>query len=109
MKNLDVEIDDEDKILLSLNYLLDTYEHLTTTLLYGKDEIKFNDVFNALMNNEGRKKDQHAHWETSLDAFTVRDKTSTRISRGRWKSHSKLREKSFDRRQLAKDECAYYH
>ena len=44
---MDVKIDDEDKALLLLNSLHDTYEHLTTTLLYGKDEIKFNDVSNA--------------------------------------------------------------
>ena len=56
-----VENDDEDKALLLLNFLPDTYEHLTTTLLYGKDEIKFNDVSNALMNNEVWKKDQHAN------------------------------------------------
>ena len=57
MQNLDVEIDDENKAILFLNSLPDTYDHLTTTLLYGKDKIKFNDVSNALINNEVRKKD----------------------------------------------------
>ena len=110
LQNLDVEIDDEDKALLLLNSLPESYEHLTTTLLYGKDEIKFNDVSNALMNNEVRKKDQYAHRESSSDAFTARGRTSTRQkSRGRWKSRSKSRGKSSDRRQLAKDECAYCH
>jgi len=52
LKNLDVEIDDEDKALLLLNSLPDTYEHLVTTLLYGKEKIKFIDVSNALVNNE---------------------------------------------------------
>lgn len=36
LKNLDVQINDEDKALLLLNSLPDTYDHLTTTLLYGK-------------------------------------------------------------------------
>ena len=57
-KNLDVVIEDEDKALLLLNSLSDTYEHLTTTLLYGIDEIKFDDMSNALTNNEYRKKDK---------------------------------------------------
>lgn len=57
-KNLDVVIEDEDKALLLLNSLSDTYEHLTTTLLYGIDEIKFDDMSNALINNEYRKKDK---------------------------------------------------
>ncbi|KAG2692926.1 hypothetical protein I3760_08G075400 [Carya illinoinensis] len=35
--NLDVEIEDEDKTLLLLNSLPDTYEHLITTLLYEKE------------------------------------------------------------------------
>ena len=83
LQNLDVEIDDEDKALLLLNSLPESYEHLTTTLLYGKDEIKFNDVSNALMNNEVRKKDQYAHRESSSDAFTARGRTSTRKSKGR--------------------------
>ncbi|PSS08126.1 Endonuclease [Actinidia chinensis var. chinensis] len=109
LQNLDVEIDDEDKALLLLNSLPDTYEHLTTTLLYGKDEIKFNDVSNALMNNEVRKKDQDAHRESSSNALTARGRTSTRKSGGGWKSRSKSRGKSSERRQLAKDECAYCH
>jgi len=52
LKNLDVEMDDEDKALLLLNSLPNTYEHLVTTLLYGKENIKFIDVSNALVNNE---------------------------------------------------------
>ena len=42
-----------------LNSLLDMYDHLITTLLYEKYEIKFDDVYNAfddvynaLVNNE---------------------------------------------------------
>ena len=34
LKNLDVEILDEDETLLLLNSFLDTYDHLITTLLY---------------------------------------------------------------------------
>ena len=67
-----MEIDDKDKALLLLNSLPDTYEHLTTTLLYGKDKIKLNDISNALMNNVVRKKDQHAHRNSNSEAFTIR-------------------------------------
>ena len=69
--NLDVEIDNEDKTCLLLNSLPDTYEHLTTTLLDGKDEIKFNNFSNALMNNEVWKKDQHARRDTPFEALTT--------------------------------------
>ena len=55
LKKLDVKISDEDKALLLLNSLLDSYDHLITIVLYGKDEIKFDDVSNALTNNEYHK------------------------------------------------------
>lgn len=60
LQNLDVVIEDKDKALLLLNSLPETYEHLTTTLLYGKGEIKFDDVSSTLINNEYRKKDKQS-------------------------------------------------
>ncbi|GMP75251.1 hypothetical protein CsSME_00032410 [Camellia sinensis var. sinensis] len=48
LKNLDDDVGDEDKALLLLNSLPDSYDHLTTTLLYGKEKIKYIDVANAL-------------------------------------------------------------
>ncbi|TXG65804.1 hypothetical protein EZV62_007079 [Acer yangbiense] len=120
LQNLDVEIIDEDKALLLLNSLPDTYEHLTTTLLYGKDEVKFIDVSNALMNNEYRKKDQLDHRDSTSEALTVaRGRTNNKRSgvpseRGRSRSksrgpsHSKPKGESSFRRP-AKDECAYCH
>jgi hypothetical protein len=88
LKNLDVEIGDEDKAFLLLNSLPDIYDHLITTLLYGKDEIKFDDVFNALTNNEYRKKDKQAHRDTISEALIVGCKSN---------------------RNFGKDECAYCH
>ncbi|TXG67989.1 hypothetical protein EZV62_009264 [Acer yangbiense] len=120
LQNLDVEISDEDKALLLLNSLPDTYEHLTTTLLYGKDEVKFIDVSNALVNNEYRKKDQLDHRDSTSEALTVaRGRTNNRRSgvpseRGRSRSksrgpsHSKPKGESSFRRP-SKDECAYCH
>ena len=71
LQNLDVEIIDEDKALLLLNSLPESSEHLTTTLLYGKDEVKFVDVSNALVNNEYRKKDQNDHRDLISEALTA--------------------------------------
>ena len=70
--NLEVEIKDEDKALLLLNSLLDTYDHLITTLLYWKNEIKFNDVTNTLTNNEYHKKDKRDYMDTSSEALVIR-------------------------------------
>jgi len=109
LKNLDVEINDEDKALLLLNSLSDTYEHLVTTLLYGKENIKFIDVSNALVNNEYRNKDQIVHKDSTSEALTVRDRTNPRRFRGRGRSRSKSRGESSNRRYLAKDKCAFCH
>ena len=56
LANLDVKIPDEDKALCLLNSLPDDYDHLTTTLLYGKSEVKLDEVSTALVNHECRKK-----------------------------------------------------
>ncbi|KAL7258699.1 hypothetical protein ACSBR1_004749 [Camellia fascicularis] len=106
LKNLDVRTDDEDKALLLLNSLPDTYDHLTTTLLYGKEKIKYVDVSNALVNNELRRKDKSANRDSASEALTVKDKTNNRRYTGRGKSRSKSKGRSSDRRRLAKDECA---
>ena len=81
------------KALLQLNSLLDTYEHLTTTLLYGKDEIKLNDVSNSVMNNEVWKKDQHARRDTPFEALTTSGRKMNRQNGKRQKSHSESWEK----------------
>lgn len=49
--NLDVNVVDEDKFILLLNSLPDFY-CLSTTLLYGKDKVKFEDVSSVLLGNE---------------------------------------------------------
>jgi len=109
LKNLDVEIDDEDKALLLLNSLPNTYEHLVTILLYGKEKIKFIDVSNALVNNEYQNKDQIVHKESTSEALTIRGRTNPRRFRGRGRSRSKSRGESSNRRYLTKDEYAFCH
>lgn len=49
--NLDEDIKDEDKASILLNSLPDSYDHLVTTLVHGKETIKFEEVSNALMNH----------------------------------------------------------
>lgn len=106
LQNLDVEIVDEDKVLLLLNSLTDTYEQLTTTLLYGKDSINFDDVSNALVNNEYRRKDKHAHGQT-IGALTVRGKSEQKKLPIRNYCISRKRGISSERKILSKDKCTF--
>ena len=66
-----------------------TYDHLITTLLHGKDEIKFDDVSNALTNNDYHKKDKQVQRDMMTEALIVNDMS--------------------DDKKLEKDECAYCH
>ena len=72
LQNLEVDIGSEDKALLLLNSFPNAYDHLIATLLYGKDEIKFDDVSNAFTNNEYRKKDKQAQRDTMTEALIVK-------------------------------------
>ena len=87
LPNLEVDITSEYKALLLLNSLPDTYDHLITTLLYGKDEIMFDDVLNALNNNEYRKRDKQAQRDMMTEALIVKDMSNDK--------------------KLEKDECTY--
>ncbi|CAL8989595.1 unnamed protein product, partial [Prunus brigantina] len=99
--NLDVQIPDEDKALCLLNSLPDDYDHLTTTLLYGKSEVKLDEVSTALVNHECRKKEQKTQ-NSQTEALVARGRTEERKSGKRGKSRSKSRGKF-----PAKDECAF--
>ncbi|CAL9003833.1 unnamed protein product, partial [Prunus brigantina] len=101
LANLDVQIPDEDKALCLLNSLPDDYDHLTTTLLYGKSEVKLDEVSAALVNHECRKKEQKTQ-NSQTEALVARGRTEERKSGKRGKSRSKSRGKF-----PAKDECAF--
>ena len=59
--NLYEKFVDKDTILLLLNSFPDEYDHLTTTLLHGKDNITFDVVCSVLYNSETKKKDRKDH------------------------------------------------
>ncbi|CAB4316429.1 unnamed protein product [Prunus armeniaca] len=101
LANLHVKIPDEDKTLYLLNSLLDDYDHVTTTLLYGKFEGKLDEVSAALVNHECRKKELKTQ-NSQIKALVARDQTEERKSRKEGKSRSKLRGKF-----PAKDEYAF--
>ncbi|KAK5803675.1 hypothetical protein PVK06_031324 [Gossypium arboreum] len=95
--NLDEKFEDEDKALLLLNSLPDEYDHLTTTLLHGKDTITFDAVCSALYRSETRKKDKRDHRDTTAEVLTVRGRSHSSKSGRRGKSKGRP----------AKDECAF--
>jgi len=49
---LEVKLEEEDKALLLLSSLPSSYDHLVTTIIYGKKTLKLQDVIQMLQNNE---------------------------------------------------------
>ena len=50
--NIEVKIKEEDKSLLLVCSLLSSYDPLVTTLLYGKETLKYEDMVSVLRSNE---------------------------------------------------------
>ena len=53
---IDVKIDEEDNALILLNSLLESYNHIVTTMLYGKKTLILEEVTPTFLSNEIRKR-----------------------------------------------------
>src|SRR3954468_12340257 len=53
---LEVKMEEEDKALMLLSSLPPSYDHLVTTILYGKETLELKDVRVMLVNNEFMKR-----------------------------------------------------
>ena len=49
---VDMKIDEEDRAFILLCLLLGSYEHLVTTLTYGKEDVKVDGIVTALLGHE---------------------------------------------------------
>ena len=101
---MDVEIDEEDKVVILLNSLSEEeYETFTLTLISGRKSLNYNEMSAALVNYEVRRHDRlSSSGSTTADALTVKGKSFNRKGRGdqgRSKSGS-------DFRDLKKNQCA---
>ena len=52
LKKVGVKIEEEDEALLLLTSLPDSYDNIVTTVLYGKDTLKMEDVESTLLSND---------------------------------------------------------
>ena len=53
---VDVKIDEEDKALILLSSLPVSYDHIVTTMLYGKETLILEEITSTLLSNEIRKR-----------------------------------------------------
>jgi len=82
--NMDVDIEEEDKVLILLNSLPDEEcETFVLSLVNGKQSFSNNDVSTALINYEVRRKNKQSSFNgTSAKALMVRSRGSNRKGKG---------------------------
>ena len=94
LAKVDVKIEEKDQALLLLTSLPDSYENIITTILYGKDTLKMEEVESTLLSHEKRRKAD----DSQSSVFVAHDqnrrgRTTARGSSGHRWSKSKGREK----------------
>ena len=90
--NVDIAIEEEDNVLIFLNYLLDEeYETFILILINDKQSLNYSDVSAALVNYEVRRKDK----QSSFSSTTA--ETNHRKGKGRFE-----KSKTDDREDLMK-------
>ena len=82
-----MKTDEKDRAIILLCSLPGFYEHLVTTLTYGKEDVKVDEIVTALLGHEQRRKNNLSK-DSSGGAFVVRgdhnaeDKKGNRKKRG---------------------------
>ena len=96
LAQLDVKIEDEDRAMILLCSLPPSYEHMVTTLTYGKETIKVEEITAALLAHNQRK--QNAGESSHADSLYIkgnqdRGRKSEKEGSGKRNSRSKSRGK----------------
>jgi len=67
---VDVKIDEEEKALILLSSLSESYDHIITIILYGKKTLILEEVMSTLLSNEIRKRSNQEE-QTELDLLVT--------------------------------------
>ena len=111
--NFGVKIGEEDKAILLLASLPPSYDHLVTTLLYGKETLAFEEVTGSLLSHETRSKpinDQANGLVARFEPKGKRDKFKGKNCRGKQYRSMSRSTQGGESRSYTKDvECYYCH
>ncbi|KAL2608934.1 hypothetical protein R1flu_027507 [Riccia fluitans] len=99
----DQPMNDEDKAFMLLWSLSNFLEHLVQTLMYGKDQLSFDDVYFALLSKDSRKMIGKTK-ASSTTLIVERGRTHDRFGNGKAKGGSRARSKSREKSQHNKIE-----
>src|SRR5436190_15575856 len=79
---LEVKLEEEDKAFLLLGSLPPSYDHLVTTIMYGKKTLELEDVRVVLINNETMKKTDTTEEASGLVVKKDRGRSCSRGHKG---------------------------
>ncbi|KAL2622663.1 hypothetical protein R1flu_002868 [Riccia fluitans] len=99
----DQPMNDEDKAFILLRSLPNFLDHLVQTLMYGKDQLLFDDLYSTLLSEDSRKMIVKIK-ATSTTLTIERGRTRDRSGNGKARGGSKGRSKSRGRSQHDKKE-----
>ena len=85
LEDINVKLEDGDKVIILLSFLPPSYEHFIDTLLYGRQSITMVDVKDSLSSKEVTKK-----VETKDGEGLRREKTTKRRKKEKYKSKTKV-------------------
>ena len=107
LENLEEIIKDEDKALILMNSLPESYEPFMTTWIYGRETIKYDEISSTLMNHEVRHLNRQEM--NNSEAVMVRGRSKEKKGLYMKNNRSRTRGVSKNKKFLDKDECVFCH
>ena len=88
LENVNIDLEDEDRALILLSSLPDSFEHFVDTLLYGRQTLMLKDVKSALESKDLKKK-SNGKDQSYGEGLTVKSKANKKNSKEKKNTNQK--------------------
>ena len=104
LENVNIDLEDEDRALILLSSLPDTFEHFVDTLLYGRQTLMLKDVKSALELKDLKKR-SNGKDQSYGEGLTVKSKVEKKNS----KEKKNTNQKDKSEKKKKKRKCYFCH